>query len=204
MQITSFMPGMYVGMAVAALGALGLSGTVVYLARQSGRDTWLVYVAMAPFLLAGLLLAYFGLRGLGRLALFGHWILDVSDRGVVLGQPCTVILRPTRARTPTGEVTCVLTCRQSVRRAGRMEATTLFESQWTQPVATLDPSLGVELRLPLPDAGEPTDVDRRTGAGVQWQLNVHIPSRFMKEEPVFDLAVGSVAESALLKSYVRL
>ncbi len=64
MRIKSFMPGIYVGMAAAAVGALGLSGTFVYLARQDGRDTWLVYFVMAPFLLTGLLLAFFGLRRL--------------------------------------------------------------------------------------------------------------------------------------------
>ena len=95
------MPGLYVGMAVASLGALGLSGTFVYLARQSGRDTWVVYLVMAPFLLTGLLLAFFGVRGLGRLALYDTWILDVPAGGVVLGQPCAVTLHPTRARTPT-------------------------------------------------------------------------------------------------------
>lgn len=192
MHIKSFMPGIYVGMAAAAVGTLGLSGTFVYLMRQDGRDTWLVYLVMAPFLLTGLLLAFFGVRGLGRLALFGNWILEVPKGGVVLGQPCTVTLRPTRARTATGELTCVLMCRQSVRhtgRTGRMEATTLFETRWTQPVATLDPSLGVELRLPLPNTGEPTNVDRKTGAGVEWQLNVHVPSRLATEEPVFALPV---------------
>jgi hypothetical protein len=70
-----------------------------------------------------------------------------------------------------------------------MEATTLFEARWTQPVSTLDPALGVELRLPLPDSGKPTNVDRKTGAGVEWQLNVHVPSRFATEEPVFALPV---------------
>ena len=189
MHIKSFMPGIYVGMAAAAVGTLGLSGTFVYLMRQDGRDTWLVYLVMAPFLLTGLLLAFFGVRGLGRLALFGNWILDVPAGGVVLGQHCTVTLRPTRGRTATGELTCVLMCRQSVRRTGRMEATTLFETRWTQPVATLDPSLGVELRLPLPNTGEPTNVDRKTGAGVEWQLNVHVPSRLATEEPVFALPV---------------
>jgi hypothetical protein len=65
----------------------------------------------------------------------------------------------------------------------------LWEATFTASTALIHPRLGLPLTLPLPDHGQPTNIDRRTGAGVQWQLNVVIPMRRGSEEPVFDLPV---------------
>lgn len=191
MRIRSHAPWMWVGMAVASVPTLGLPGIFVYLMRQEGRDSWVVYVVMAPFLLAGALLAFFGARALLRLAVRGSWQLEVPDGGGVLGRPLQARLFPTRERRPTEPLTCRLRCVRIVRNSnasGRTNIDTLWETTWTVPSAAIQPQLGLALRLPLPDTGEPSQMNR-LGSGVQWQLNVVVPLKDGSEEPVFDLPV---------------
>lgn len=178
-------------MAAAAVPTLGLSGTFVYLMRQEGRDSWFVYAAMAPFLLAGLLLAFFGLRALIRIVVRGTWQLEVPDGGGVLGRPLKATLFTARERRPTEAITCRLRCIRIVRnsqKSARSSVDTLWEKSWTTASAVIQPQLGLALDLPLPATGEPSQMDR-TGSGVQWQLNVVVTSQGLTEEPVFDLPV---------------
>jgi hypothetical protein len=184
---------MWLGMAAAAVPTLGLSGTFVYLMRQEGRDSWFFYVVMAPFLLTGVLLAFFGLRALLRIVIRGSWQLEVPDQGGVLGRPLKVTLFPARERRPTEALTCRLRCIRIVRSSralARGNVNTLWEKSWTTTSAVIQPQLGLALDLPLPATGEPSHMDR-TGSGVQWQLNVVVTSQGMAEEPVFDLPVRS-------------
>jgi hypothetical protein len=194
MRIKSHAPWMWVGMAAASVPTLGLSGTFLYLMRQEGRDAWFVYLVMAPFLLVGVLLAYFGLRAVLRLVVRGSWQLEVPDAGGVLGRPLESRLFPgRRERRPTGDITCRLRCIRIIRNSrasARNIVSTLWETTWTVTAAVIHPQVGLALELPLPDTGLPSQMDR-TGSGVQWQLNVVVPSRRMSEEPVFDLPVRS-------------
>jgi hypothetical protein len=107
----------------------------------------------------------------------------------VFGQPFEVTLFPTRERVPAGPLTCHLRCIHISRTRARADVKPVWESTWTASTALIHPRLGLPLSLPLPDRGEPTNIDRRTGGGVQWQLNVVIPAAGMSEEPVFDLPV---------------
>lgn len=198
MRIKSHAPWMWVGMAAASVPTLGLSGTFVYLMRQEGRDTWLVYMVMAPFLLVGVLLAFFGLRALLRIAVRGSWQLEIADEGGFLGRPLRARLFPTRERRPTGELTCRLRCIRIFRNArasARSNVDTLWEASWTVTSAVIQPQLGLALELPLPSTGEPSQMDR-TGSGVQWQLNVVVPLQDGSEEPVFDLPGQDVSPRA--------
>ncbi len=196
MRIKSHAPLMWLGMAAASVPTLGLPSTFLYLMRQEGRDGWFVYVVMAPFLLVGVLLAFFGLRSLLRLVVRGSWQLEVPDEGGVLGRPLRAKLLPTRARKPTEDLTCRLRCIRIIRNSSssrssanaRTEVKTLWEQTWQIAAGVIDPQLGLALDLPLPNTGEPSQMDR-TGSGVQWQLNVVIPSQGWSEEPVFDLPI---------------
>ena len=189
MRIKSHAPWMFAGMAAAGAITLGFIGTYIFLMRQAGRDVWYLYVLMAPFLLMGSLLAFFGLRTLLRLALFGSWEVEVAAQGGVFGQPFEVTLFPTRERVPSGPLTCHLRCIRISRNTARADVKAVWDTTWTTSTALIHPRIGLPLTLPLPDRGEPTNIDRRTGSGVQWQLNVVIPSKGMSEEPVFDLPV---------------
>jgi hypothetical protein len=195
MRITSHAPLMYAAMVAAALGTLGISGTFVYLMQREGRATAIVYVVMAPFLLMGTFLAWFGGRGLVRAALHGGWQLDLPDGGGVLGQPLRATLIPSRERRPDGEITCRLRC---ARRTGggkqRAQITTLWETIWTTQTALIHPRQGLQLTVPMPASGEPTALDRH-GGGIFWQLNVAIPSSGATDEQVFDLPVSRFGAS---------
>lgn len=194
MRIKSHAPWMWVGMAAASVPTLGLSGTFLHLMRQEGRDAWFVYMVVAPFLMAGVLLAYFGLRGALRLLLRGSWHLEVPDEGGVLGRTLRATLYPARReRRPTEGLTCRLRCIRIFRsshHSTRSSVSTLWETTWTVTATVIHPQLGLALQLPLPDTDLPSQMDRG-GSGVQWQLNVVIPSQGMSEEPVFDLPVRS-------------
>ncbi len=189
MRIKSHAPWMFAGMAAAGAITLGFIGTYIFLMRQAGRDVWYLYVLMAPFLLMGSLLAFFGVRTLLRLAWFGSWGIEVPAQGGVFGQPLEVTLFPTRERVPSGPLTCHLRCIRISRNTARADVKAVWDTTWTTSTALIHPRIGLPLTLPLPDRGEPTNIDRRTGAGVQWQLNVVISSKGMSEEPVFDLPV---------------
>ncbi len=196
MRIKSHVPWMYAGMTAAGVITLAFMGIYASLMRQAGRDRWFFYAFIAPFVLAGTLLIYFGGRFLVRLALFGSWQLDVPGSGGELGRPFAVALFPTRARRPTSELTCHLRCIRINKphtgsSGGRSVITTLWETTWTAGADAVHPSIGLPLSLPLPASGEPTNVDPRTGAGTQWQLNVVIPTQGAKDECVFDLPVRS-------------
>lgn len=184
---------MHLGMTAAGILTLALIGMYFYLMWAAGRASILVYFFVAPFMLMGSLLAFFGGRSFIRLAWLGSWQLEVPDGGGVLGQPLRATLFPRRAVTPSGELQCRLRCIRIVRHQGRSSSssntTTLWHSSWTLQSATIHPTLGLELSLPLPATGNPTEVDRQSGSGVTWQLNVVIPSQGSSEEPVFDLPV---------------
>lgn len=100
---------------------------------------------------------------------------------------------PTRERVPSGPLTCHLRCISISRGTARSDVKALWDTTWTTNTALIYPRMGLPLTLPLtlplPDHGQPTNIDRRTGAGVPWQLNVVIPLRRGSEEPVFDLPV---------------
>jgi hypothetical protein len=190
-RIKSHAPWMWLGMSVASLPTLALPSIYLYLMRQDGRDLWFVYLFMTPFLLVGLLLGYFGLRALLRIFVRGSWQLEVPDEGGVLGRPLSATLFPTRDRTPTAELTCRVRCIRMYRNtqaSARGNIVTLWEKTWTTSTAMIQPQAGFALVLPLPDHGEPTQMDR-TGSGVQWQLNVVVPLQDGSEEPVFDVPV---------------
>jgi len=72
--------------------------------------------------------------------------------------------------------------RRGGRGTGRSDVKALWETTWTISTARIHPRSGLPLSLPLPDRGEPTNIDRRTSASVQCQLNVVIPSKAMSEE----------------------
>lgn len=191
MRIRSHAPWMWIGMAAASLPTLGLPGIYLYLMRQEGRDEWFVYVLMAPFLLVGLLLAYFGFRALLRLLRRGSWQLEVPDQGGTLGRPLRVTLFPAGERRPTAELTCRMRCIRIIRNTqSRGNVDTLWSKTWTVTAAVIQPELGLALDVPLPDDGAGTEMDR-TASGVQWQLNVVVPLQNESEEPVFDIPIRS-------------
>jgi len=192
MRIKSHAPWMYAGMTLAGVITLGFMGTYQYLMRQAGRDGWLFYAFVTPFVLVGVFLTLFGGRFLVRLARLGSWQLDLPDGGGVFGHPLEVTLLPSRQRVPSSELTCHLRCiriSRSTRANSRADTTTVWETTWTTRAGTIHPRMGLALSLPLPDSGQPTNIDRRTGSGVQWQLNVVIASQYGSEEPVFDLPI---------------
>ncbi len=195
MRIKSHAPWMYVGMTAAGLITLTMMGIFGYLMRQQGRDSWVLYAFLSPFVLMGAFLAYFGGRFLVRLAMTGSWQLDVPGSGGELGRPFDVTLFPSRTRVPSGELTCHLRCIRIHKlasrgsSAGRSDIKTLWETTWTTRAGTIHPNIGLPLSLPLPDSGEPSNMDSRTGSGTQWQLNVVVPTRGFKDESVFDLPV---------------
>lgn len=195
MRINSHAPLMYVGMTAAGVITLAFMGIAVYLAQQQGRDSWVLYAFLSPFVLMGAALTFFGGRFLVRWARIGSWQLDVPAGGGELGRPFLVTLFPSRRRESSGDLTCHLRCiriRKLAARgssAGRSDITTLWETTWTIPAGTIHPNIGVPLTLPLPESGEPTNISPQSGAGTQWQLNVVVPTRGFSDESVFDLPV---------------
>ena len=196
MRIKSHAPVMHLGMAAAGLGTLGLIGTYAYLMWANGRAGILLSVVVAPFLMMGSLLAFFGVRGFIRQAWLGSWQLEIPDEGCVLGQRVSARLFPRREVVPTGELQCRLRCVRFVPHQDRHTAsgsnvTTLWHLSWTMPSATIHPTRGLSLSLQLPETGQPTVIDRKGGVNFTWQLNVVIASAGRSEEPVFDLPVRS-------------
>ncbi len=192
MRIKSHTSLLHLGMTAASAGALGLPGTFLYLMTAEGRGSLFVYVIMAPFLLVGLLLGFFGIRGLVRLAVWGRWQIEVPEAGGVLGRPLTIRLLPGRVVAPDGELEWRLRCVQTTgasNKQGRSDRVTLWESRWSSRSGTLNPNVGVDMQLPLPDSGNGTRIDRGTGGGIQWQLNVVVPSNGGSEESVFDVPI---------------
>lgn len=178
-------------MAVASIPTLALPSIFLYSMRQDGRDGWFIYVLMTPFLVVGLLLEYFGLRALLRIVVRGSWQLEIPDEGGILGHSLPVRLFPARECRPSAELVCRLRCiriSRGARGSSRGNVVTLWEENWNVSSSMIHPELGLALMLPLPDSGQPTHMDR-SGSGVQWQLNVAVPSREGAEEPVFDLPV---------------
>jgi hypothetical protein len=195
MRIKSHAPLMFIGMTAAGVITLAFMGIYTYLMRQAGRDRWFVYAFVSPFFLMGAALTFFGGRFLFRWAMIGSWELDVPAGGGALGRPFPVTLFPSRARVPSGDLTCHLRCIR-IRKlasqgssAGRSDITTLWETTWTTRAGTIHPNIGLPLSLPLPDSGEPTNISPQSGAGTQWQLNVVVPTRGFNDESVFDLTV---------------
>lgn len=165
-----------------------------YLMWADGRAGILLALVVTPFLLVGSALAFFGVRGFVRLAWSGSWQIEIPDGGCVLGHPVSATLFPRRVVTPTGELQCSLRCVRFVPRRDRhspsgSNATTLWQSAWAMPPATIHPTTGLALTLPFPETGEPTVIDRKGGVNVTWQLNIAISSDGISEEPVFDLPV---------------
>jgi len=195
-RLRSHTPSLHVGLTVASIGTLGLAGTYCYLMWRDGRAGVFFTLFIAPFLLMGALLGFFGIRGLLRLARFGSWVLVVPGRGGQLGVPLDVTLLPTREVTPSGELQCRLRCLRSTmsRTSGAgasrpSDNTALWEEEWTLGTGILHPRMGVALTLPFPDEGQATDVDRTTGAGIRWQLNVVVPTKDFSHEAMFEIPV---------------
>lgn len=189
MRIKSHAPLMFVGMTVAGILTSAMIGLFITLMRQDGRDSWFFYAAMTPFLLAGALLAYFGGRRLLRTVRHGSWQLEIPGHSCSLGQTADATLFPSRERILTGELTCRLHCIR-INRATTASAriTTLWQTTWTLNASRIQPQLGLALSLPFPEAS--ADLFDFNDSGIQWQLNVVIPSQGMSEEPVFDLPVS--------------
>jgi hypothetical protein len=76
-------------------------------------------------------------------------------------------------------------------RNARRETTTLWTTEWSLPPSTLHPQLGLEIDIPLPESGEPTNVSPQDGTGVLWQLNTLVTVRGVEQESVFDIPVRS-------------
>lgn len=198
MRIKSHALGIYAAMSAAGVFTLSFMGIYVWGMRQEGRDRWFFYAFITPFVLVGTVLTVFGVRALLRAAWFGRWALDVPAGGGVLGQPLVATLFPTRTRTPSGELTCRLRSVRVVsvagqgRTSGPSDRQTLWETTWTVPAGTIHPRIGLPLTLPLPDAGQPTNVDPRTATGTLWQLDVVVPTGGSTEQAVFDLPVRAL------------
>lgn len=198
MRIKSHTIKLHLVLTAASIPTLGLAGTFLFLMWREGRATVVFTLFITPFLLMGLLLGYFGLRGLLRLARFGSWELEVPNGGGRFGVPLRVTLFPSREATPTGELQCRFQCvRSAVSRARGTQGTstrnahaTLWEESWTLRAGVLQPRLGLELTLPMPASGQPTSVDQHTGSGIRWELNVVIPASSHAHEAMFEIPVS--------------
>lgn len=198
MRIRSGTPLLHASLVAAALVTLGLAGTFLYLKWRQGTATVGFTIFMAPFLLMGGLLAFFGARGLFRLARHGGWQLDLPDEGGRLGTSLRATLLPRRPVTPNGEIQCRLRCVRSVRtqvqgNRGRLSAgshVTMWEESWAVKTdRVIHPGQGLDLTLPFPADGQSTVTDERTGSGIQWQLNVVVPTRGYDHESMFEIPV---------------
>ena len=76
----------------------------------------------------------------------------------------------------------------SAGKSQRMDTKTLWETSWTVTSATILKDLGLSLSLPLPAGGKAT-TQGSNGAGVKWQLTVHVPTQALSDEPIFDVPV---------------
>lgn len=197
MRLRSGTPILYVSFVAASIVTLGLSGTFLFLMWRQDRATVGFTLVIAPFLMMGTLLAFFGVRGLVRLARHGSWHLDVPDEGGRLGAPLRATLLPQREVTPSGEIQCRLRCVRSSRtrvhgtqgRTAGANHDTLWEESWARRTGTIHPRMGLELTLPFPADGQPTFDDQRTGSGIQWQLNVLVPTEGHAHEAMFEIPV---------------
>jgi hypothetical protein len=138
MRIKSHAPLMYVGMTAAGVITLAFMGIAVYLAQQQGRDSWVLYAFLSPFVLMGAALTFFGGRFLLRWARIGSW----AARRARWWRGSSAVRSPSRCfpaarRESSGELTCHLRCIR-IRKlaaqgssAGRSDITTLWETTWT-------------------------------------------------------------------------
>lgn len=193
MRIKSHTWTLYAGLTAASLGALGLPGTLLWLKVAEGTGSVLLYVFVTPFLVAGLFMAYFGIRGLFRLVVHGIWELECPDEGGLLGRKLLVRLIPPRVVTPEGTIRCVMRCARTRQLGGgpkaRRETITLWETEWSVQSSTLHPQLGLEIEIPLPDTGEPTNVSPQDATGVRWQLNTVVTLGGVEQQSVFEFPV---------------
>jgi len=196
MRLRSDTPILHASLTAASIGTLGLAGTFFYLMWMDGRASVWFTLFIAPFLLMGVLLGFFGLRGLARLARYGTWVLTVPENGGQLGAPLSVSLSPTREVAANGELLCRLQCVRTMawrNRGGggsaRSESTTLWKEEWKLRTGILHPRLGLGLTLPFPDEGLETNVDQTTGSGIRWQLNVVVPTEAFSHEAMFEIPV---------------
>lgn len=197
MRIRSGTPVLYLSLAAASVVTVGLAGMFLYLMWRQGRATVGFTLFLTPFLGMGMLLGFFGTRGLVRLGRYGRWELEVPDEGGVPGATTRVTLLPQREVRPTGEIQCRLRCVRSARtrvhgshgRSGNAVHDTLWEESWTVPASPIHPDVGLVLGLRFPSDGQPTVVDGRTGSGIQWQLNVVVPTAAYVHEAMFEIPV---------------
>jgi len=193
-------------LSVAGLLTTTMAAGGIYAKATEGAAPVLLYVFLTPFLLMGLVLCFFGLRGLIRLARDGSWTLSYPDDGGMLGTPFTVRLLPGREVTPTDRLRCRLSCverlvfdnRGSARNSDvsgggtgtvQDQNITLWYTEWSVASAVIRPGTGVEILVPVPDARTATSVDSRTGAGIRWHLNVLVPAGKLSHQPTFEIPV---------------
>ena len=69
---------------------------------------------------------------------------------------------------------------------------TEWETTWSMRASTIHPRIGLAVTVPVPDHGVGTHRDRRTGAGVQWQLFVHIPAEPLSEDLMFEIPIAAM------------
>jgi hypothetical protein len=188
---------LYLSLAAASVVTVGLAGTFLYLMWRQGKATIGFTLFLTPFLLMGMSLGFFGTRGIVRLGRYGRWQLDVPDQGGVMGATTRVTFLPQRETTPIGEIQCRLRCVRSARtrvhglqgRSGNPIHDTLWEESWSMQTSHIHPDIGLVLVLAFPSTGEQTVVDSRTGSGIQWQLNVVVPTEAYVREAMFEIPV---------------
>lgn len=194
-----------VSMTAAAIVTLGLIGTFAKLkAASDGVPTGLA-VMLSIFGLAGVLLAYAGLKGLIGLARHGSWTLECRDGGGVFGEALPVRILPAKALTQGGEIQWRLTCieRQvdvhrkagSAERHRRSDVRTLFQSDGTLPIGAVTPEHGFQFDLPLPAQGLSTQA-LSNGGSVTWQVTVLVPTAAGSHESVFEIPIHQPAGTA--------
>lgn len=187
-------------MIVLSMVTFGVPALLLYLASQRGPVPALLYLFATLFFGVALLLLFVGTRQLIRSVRFGSWELECPDTGCVLGQSLHVRLFPGRMVMPEGDVQChlervhsVMTRATTSRRGGSrdVETTTLWETKWSVPPATIDPRIGLDISLPLPDKGQETSDTPPDGSrgSISWHLTLLITANGIAHEPSFQIPV---------------
>jgi hypothetical protein len=196
MRIKAPGPSSSLAFLVIAVITAGLPGLLIWSKSAEGPVPFGIYAIATPFFLIALLLAIWGLRDLVRLLRYGRWQIECPDGGGAFGQPMPVTLLPARTFAPTGELTCRLRCARSyhIRRVGttgnNLNTVTEWETTWSVRASTIHPRIGLTLTLPVPDQGLGSQRDPTTGAGVAWQLFVHIPAERLSEDVMFEIPIA--------------
>jgi hypothetical protein len=180
---------------VAALVAIGLPGTLVYLKHQDGSASGCLYLFAVPFGLVGIFLLHMAYRELRALARYGVWELECPEGGGTTGGPLEVRIRPGKPIVPNGETVLTVRCLRSVQHGSsgknsRLEATVVgtLESR-RAPGGPIDPRSGFAARFELPLGWPPTGRSRDGKVTVSWQLEMEVPAAGGGVHTTFELPV---------------